>query len=137
MEEESAFFINYDNVITNKTLLNSTRLLAVDITNYGYLSISDYLEKLSDKDLATLIKASEDPDCDEFGEILLVAEMLATGEGLDNAKTEDVMLTRIKVMVAFLAVESLARRGMVRIFRENMSFGEDYNHKNIAERIDE
>ena len=137
MEEESAFFINYDNVITNKTLLNSTRLLAVDITNYGYLSISEYLEKLSDKDLATLIKASENPDSDEFGEILLVAEMLATGEGLDNARTDDVMLTRIKVMVAFLAVESLARRGMVRIFRENMSFGEDYNHKNIAERIDE
>ena len=137
MEEESAFFIKYDNVITNKTLLNSTRLLAVDITNYGYLSISDYLEKLSDKDLATLIKASENPDSDAFGEILLIAEMLATGEGLDNAKTDDEILTRIKVMVAFLAVESLARRGMVRIFRENMSFGEDYNHKNIAERIDE
>ena len=109
----------------------------MDITNYGYLSISDYLEKLSDKDLATLIKASENPDSDAFGEILLIAEMLATGEGLDNAKTDDEILTRIKVMVAFLAVESLARRGMVRIFRENMSFGEDYNHKNIAERIDE
>lgn len=137
MIDEGSFFINYDNIITNKTLLDSTRLLAVDITNNGYLSISDYLKKLSDSDLTFLLKSSENPDSEGFSEILLLSEMLATGEGLDNSSTEDVLMKRIKVMIAFLAVESLGRKGMVRVLRENMSFGEDYNHKNIAERLDE
>mgnify|MGYP003351098875 CR=1 FL=1 len=135
--KESSFFINYDMVITNKKFLNSTRLLAVDISENGYLSLSDYLKKLSNEDLKYLIGVSENPEDDAFGELIIVAETMAIGEGLEGSKDDEDIFCRVKMMIAFLVTESLYRKGLIKIFRENMSFGEDYSHKNIAEKLND
>jgi len=44
---------------------------------------------------------------------------------------------RVSQLIAFLAVESLARKGLVKSYPQNMSFGEDMAKKVIAERIDD
>jgi hypothetical protein len=44
---------------------------------------------------------------------------------------------RVSQLIAFLAVESLARKGLVKSHPHNMSFGEEMAKKIIAERIDD
>jgi hypothetical protein len=63
--------------------------------------------------------------------------MLATAEGLDSSDGYDTVQLRVSQLIAFLAVESLTRKGLVKSYPQNMSFGEDMAKKIIAERLDE
>lgn len=136
-DEGNSFKVQYNRIISDDAFLSSTRLLAMDIKTRGYILVSEYLQNLPDIDLKTLIHVSERPDDNDFGELLLIAEMLATAEGLDSSIDEETIYNRTKMLVAFLAVESLFRKGIIRIFRENMSFGEEYMDRKVAERIDD
>ena len=55
---------------------------------------------------------------------MLLAEMLATGEGLEHGNL-DIMYERINQFLVFITCESLFRKGLVKIHHKNMSFGED------------
>jgi hypothetical protein len=63
--------------------------------------------------------------------------MLAVAEGLESSDGYDMVQNRVSQLIAFLAVESLARKGLVKSHPHNMSFGEDMAKKIIAERIDD
>lgn len=134
MEEES-LIVNYDKVMKSKNMLDSTRLLAMDIQENDYVSLTNYLTNLDDSDIRYLIGLLEDQDANEFGELLIISEMLANGEGLDPSTNAMEMKRRIEALISFLTLESLYRKGQIRIFRENMSFDEAYAKKTIAERL--
>jgi hypothetical protein len=140
MEEDEFLTINYDKIIDSKEFLAVTRMLAIDITKNPYRSIGDFLLNLSDHDLETLCDISENEDDVRFQEIVIITEMLASAEGLDNQyksyeQMAEVAYERLKIFVAYLAIEGLARKGLVRIFRNNMSFGEDTGDKIVCEKI--
>lgn len=136
-ENYDNFVINYARVAVEKDLLSVTRLLATDMSNNPYITIGDFLKNISDNDLQNLIDImDEGEEHKNFEDLMLISGMLSAGEGLP-CKTVDDYHKCMNMFMTFLAVESLYRKGMIKVFRENMSFGEDMAHANIAQKLDD
>jgi hypothetical protein len=132
---KETFHILYDNVVKAKDLMPVTRTLAIDLVNSGYMRVGDFLKNLSDNDLQNLMEISDNDECEQYCEILLMAELLATGEGLESSSDEQQFADRMNHFCVLLAFESLQRKGLVKLYRENMTFGEDMGDKIIVEKI--
>ena len=139
------FVINIDKVVKSKNMMPTTRMLAMRLQRNPYTTVKDFLENLSDVELQTLLDVTEDglddsagsvaEGKDRFSELVLMAEMLAKAEGLHTNTLED-MTSRTNTLITFIACEGLARQGLVEVWRENMSLGEDMGDKMIVRRID-
>jgi hypothetical protein len=149
-EDGSGFSVNYENLINSKEYLAVTRKLAIDLMAKPYMTVEQFINNLSDGDISQLLEMSvgdDDEDADpldsiaetekNLGDLVLIAEMLAVAEGLESSDGYDMIQNRVSQLIAFLAVESLARKGLVKSHPHNMSFGEDMAKKIIAERIDD
>jgi hypothetical protein len=149
-EDGSGFSVNYENLINSKEYLAVTRKLAIDLMAKPYMTVEQFINNLSDGDISQLLEMSVDDDDEDadpldsiaeteknLGDLVLIAEMLAVAEGLANSDGYDMVQNRVSQLIAFLAVESLARKGLVKSHPHNMSFGEDMAKKIIAERIDD
>jgi hypothetical protein len=149
-EDGSGFSVNYENLINSKEYLAVTRKLAIDLMAKPYMTVEQFINNLSDGDISQLLEMSvgdDDEDADpldsiaetekNLGDLVLIAEMLAVAEGLESSDGYDMVQNRVSQLIAFLAVESLARKGLVKSHPHNMSFGEEMAKKIIAERIDD
>jgi hypothetical protein len=149
-DDGSGMSVNYENLINSREYLAVTRKLASDLLKKSYMTVGQFISNLSDGDISQLLETSvddDDEDADPFdsiseternlGDLLLIAEMLAVAEGLPNSDGYDMVQSRVSQLIAFLAVESLARKGLVKSHPHNMSFGDDMAKKIIAERIDD
>ena len=132
-DEEGTFSVNIHLVAKDSSVLALTRLLASSLIITPYLRVGDFFKNLSDHDLETLEEISDENHAD-FDNVLLIAEMLATGEGLDHG-TMDIIMERMNQFLMFVAMEGLHRKGLVKVHHENMSFGEDMRNKIIVEKI--
>ena len=135
------FLISFKNVCEDNTMLPTTRLLAIDIIKNGYINVGDFFKNMPESDLQSYLHMSEEihnENVDAGAEVLLLSEMLAIGEGLeigfdpDETKT---MQARMSQLIMFLSCESLARKGLVKLYRENMSFGEDVGSKPFVKKL--
>lgn len=134
---EGGFIVNCENVAKSKSCLAVTRLLAADLMRNPYMTTGDFLREISDSDLQALIKGAEVDDNGEFAldDLLLIAMLLRQAEGLPPMQMDEECRHSLGQLIMFLATESLARKGLVKIYRENMSFGEDMGDKVIVEKI--
>lgn len=135
--DDETFNLNLAAIVKEPRFLSTTRLLATTLMDNPYLKVADFFQNLPDEELQLLLDISETLS-DEEGdprteELLLMAEMLALGEGLEGP-TMDVSLKRLQQFSIFIALESLQRKGLVKLHYEHMSFGEDYDDKVIAEK---
>jgi len=136
-DEDQTFSVNYAKVAGEKSLLSVTRLLANELLTNPYMTIGDFLKGLNESDLELLVKViDEGADHKNFEDLLLIAEMLANAEGLENG-TLDVFTERTNQLTTYIVCESLYRKGLVKLHHQNMSFGEDMKDKVIVERLDE
>jgi hypothetical protein len=126
------YTINLPEVAKYPGILAVTKLLASQIMVNPYLVVGDWIKSLSDSDLNSL---NELVDKNEYEDVILIAEMLATGEGLPSAENEKEFQERTSTLAGFLVLESLNRKGLVKVYHENMSFGDDVGDKIIVERI--
>lgn len=133
-DETKEYYVVLEKVLASKEHLSVTRLLAASLIAEPYMTVQQWLIGLSDRDLDILLQTAEDEDSKEFGELLLIAQMLATAEGLSPGDL-DIITQRVAALTGFIVVESLFRKGMVKIYRENMSFGEEMGNKVIVERL--
>jgi hypothetical protein len=135
------FLISFKNVCEDNTMLPTTRLLAVDITKNGYINVGDFFKNMPESDLQSYLHMVEEihnENADAGAEVLLLSEMLAIGEGLENglnATEMQPMQARMGQLIMFLSCESLARKGLVKLYRENMSFGDDIGNKPFVEKL--
>lgn len=134
MDENEKFSVNFAKVVEQKDFLEVTRLLASNMMSVPYITIGDFLQSISDDSLEKLIEISDDPDQERFEELVLISEMLATGEGLESANME-LSTERTNQLCVFLVLESLKRKNLVKLHYHNMSFGEDFKDKIIAEKF--
>jgi hypothetical protein len=132
--EEGKFALAYENIIKSKSLMPLTRTLALDLTTQGYMSVGDCLKSLSDSDVQNLLNISENNKSEQFSEIVLITEMLAAGEGL-ALEGVDTTTARVNQFCMLIVIESLARKGLVKVFHENMSFGDEMGDKTIVEKL--
>lgn len=135
--EDGTFSVCLDNIIAGKEVLAITKFVAMEAKHEGYITVGRFLQQLSDHDLQELMgiaESAKDELNDQVGDLLLIAEILAKGEGLEPGTLEDVT-KRMNVLIILLTIESLHRKGMVRAFHDNMSLGEDSGDKMIVERV--
>jgi hypothetical protein len=126
------FHVNLQEVVKSKESMAVTKMLAAELMVNPYKPIKEFFESISDTDLNALLEAGER---EEYSDMILLGTMLATAEGLDSSVNFDTMKDRCDTFYKFLLIESLARKGLVRIYRENLSFGEDMGDKIIVEKI--
>jgi hypothetical protein len=134
-EDEGEFSINYEKVLHQETFLPVTRLLAADLMKSQYMSVGDFLKNLSVDTLSQLTEISENENDPHFEEVILITEMLAAAEGTNIGGTPEVH-QRLNLFITWLVVESLRRKGLVKVYHENISFGEDMADKIIVEKIE-
>ena len=136
-DETKPFVVNYKHIVASSELLNITRTLASTFIDNPYISVGTFFKNIDQDDLETLINVVEEgPDNPNFGELMLIAEMLAVGEGLDNGNVE-IIENRVNQFLVLLACESLYRKGLVKVYHQNMSFGEDAGDKVIVEQYED
>jgi hypothetical protein len=118
-----------------------TRALARTIVQNGYVTLGNWLRNLSDADieyLSDVVEVTEDDDKDLFEsateEIVLLTLMLVNGEGINPESLEELSHNTGYLKMA-VAGTSLARHGLVEVFYENMSFGEETGDKVVFKRI--
>ena len=133
-DDEGEFSINYGKVLHQETFLPVTRLLAADLMKNQYMPIGDFIKSLNDNSLEQLNEISADEDHPNFEEMILISEMLAAAEGTNMGGTPEVH-QRLNLFITWLVFESLKRKGLVKIYYENISFGEDMGDKIIVEKI--
>lgn len=133
MDENKPYYVNFKRVAEQSDFLAITKFLAMRLMDNPYIKVSDFLQQLSNEDLQTLLEISDDEENERLEEVILISEMLAVGEGLDSANAE-VSMERTNQFAVFLVLESLKRKGLVKLHYENMSFGEDFKDKVIAEK---
>jgi hypothetical protein len=133
----SNFGINYQRIVEDTDMLAVTRLLASTLMSNPYYTIGNFLTNLSDSDVDMLISVdTESMDVDPLvGDIILIAEMLADAEGSSTDRSMDSVQARASQLIAFIVLESLARKGLVKLYRENMSFGDDMGDKIVVEKL--
>jgi hypothetical protein len=134
-EFEGPFNIVYDKVMKEKDFLPLTRTLAMDLSEAGYMRPGDFLKALSDGDVDALLKIADNEENPRLEEILLISEMLATGEGLEPSQDAEGVSHRMNAFCSFLAIEGLRRKGLVKVYHENISFGDDFGNKIIVEKL--
>jgi len=133
--EDGPIVISYDNVMKEKDFLPITRTLAMDLLQSGYIRPGDFLKALTDSDVDALLKIADNEENPRLEEILLISEMLATGEGLERSQDADGITIRMNSFCGFLAIEGLRRKGLVKVYHENISFGEDFGNKIVVEKL--
>jgi hypothetical protein len=127
------YSLNYPRILEQKDLMAVTKLLVHRMMENPYIVVGDYIQEISDSDLQSLVDAIEQK---EFHDVILMSEMLATGEGCDQAKDFNEFQSRADQFVSLLLVESLHRKGLVLAHHENFSFHEDMQNKIVVEKRD-
>ena len=133
--DDGPITISYENVVKCKDFLPITRTLAMDLSESGYMRPGDFLKALADSDVDALLKIADNEENPRLEEIVLISEMLATGEGLEQSKDSEQVTERMNALCGFLAIEGLRRKGFVKVYHENISFGEDFGNKIIVEKL--
>jgi hypothetical protein len=118
--------------------------LAVDLKENPYMSVGLFLKNISNSDLKILSDIVDQnfniDDDDEVGDpsladVVLIAEMLSRAEGIISESDEQLM-QKVNQFMMYISVESLRRKGLVRVYHENMSFGEDAEKRVVVEKIE-
>lgn len=135
-EFDGTFSINYAKILDQKDMLPTTRLLAADLLSNPYMPVGDFFAGLSDSALEELLEVCDNSENPHFEELILIAEMLSNAEGLESG-TIDIIHQRANHLITLLAVESLGRKGLVKVYHKNMSFGEDMGDRIIVEKLDD
>jgi len=133
-DDDGEFSINYGKVLHEESFLPVTRLLAADLMKNQYMPIGDFIKSLSDDSLEQLNEICDDENHPNFEEIILISEMLAAAEGTNIGGTPEVH-QRLHLFITWMAIESLKRKGLVKVYYENISFGDDMGEKIIVEKI--
>ena len=137
-ETPKHFHLNLEAIAKNKSSSGLVRLLAVDLLTIGYVNVGSFIESMTDDELRTLLDGIDNENDDKnYEEMLLISEMLAIGEGGEPSKDEHGFAKRVNQLTLLLTVESLARHGMVKVFRNNFSLHDDAGDNIIVEKLDE
>ena len=126
-----------EKIIESDKLLPVTKSVAKMLMRNPYTSLGKFFKKLSDENLQVLMEIIDEGDS-EFNEgmedVVLMTEMLSRAEGVPSQCIEDIT-ENVNYFGACVTCVSLARKGLVRVYYDNMSFGTDQGEKVLVERL--
>ena len=126
-----------EKIIASDKLLPVTKSVAKMLMRNPYTSLGKFFKKLSNENLEILMEIIDEGDS-EFNErmedIVLMTEMLSRAEGVPSQSVEEIT-ENVNYFGACITCVSLARKGLVRVYYDNMSFGRDQGDKVLVERL--
>lgn len=137
MNSKDTFTLNIDRCIADKSNPAVIRELFKQLRDDGYINVGKYFAELSDLDLDMLTEIADHTHPSAVNEstpeqieqsietMALIGMALTVGEG--GVLTESACEQGLKLAITFIAIESLYRRGIVNVFRENWSMIEEGN----------
>jgi len=142
MQNDSIDFENshpcMEKIIESDKLLPVTKSVAKMLMRNPYTSLGKFFTKLSDENLEILMEIIEEGDSefnDGLEDVVLMTEMLSRAEGVPSESVEEIT-ENVNYFGMCVTCVSLARKGLVRVYYDNMSFGKDQGDQIIVERID-
>lgn len=127
-----------EKIIESDKLLPVTKSVAKMLMRNPYTSLGKFFTKLSDENLEVLMEIIDEGDSefnDGMEDVVLMTEMLSRAEGVPSESVEEIT-ENVNYFGACVTCVSLARKGLVRVYYDNMSFGKDQGDQIIVERID-
>jgi hypothetical protein len=131
-DDFDSYDLNYDKILQHREFSSVVKQLVLELNINPYKTLGQFLQQLSTDDLRMLLNKVEKGDLEE---VLLLSEMLSRAEGI-MSENVDVVARNVNQLSMFIAAESLVRKGLVKAFYENMSFGEDSDKKVVFKRVD-
>ena len=128
---------NMEKIIDAEGLLPVTKSVAKMLMRNPYTSLGKFFTKLSDENLEVLMEIVEEGDSefnDGLEDIVLMTEMLSRAEGVPSGSIEEIT-ENVNYFGVCVTCVSLARKGLVRVYYDNMSFGKDQGEKILVEKI--
>ena len=126
-----------EKIIRAEGLLPITKSVAKMLMKNQYLSLGKFFTRISDENLQILMEIIDDGD-NEFNDgmedIVLMTEMLSRAEGVPSESIEDIT-ENVNYFGACVTCVSLERKGLVRVFYENMSFGKELGEQTLVEKL--
>jgi hypothetical protein len=142
LENDDGMQLNYGNIAMAEWLCPTIRLAALDLQKNPYIAVGDWFQKQSNNSIAELQQMAEiayenpdDPENEEIEQLMLLTMMLAAAEGTDNMGDMAHLQKQLSKLVMLITVVSLQRKGLVRVFYENLTLGADMDDAKIAEKI--
>jgi len=129
---------NMKKIIDAEGLLPVTKSVAKMLMRNPYTSLGRFFERLSDENLQALMEIIDEGDSefnDGMEDVVLMTEMLSRAEGVPSQSIEEIT-ENVNYFGACVTCVSLARKGLVRVYYENMSFGTEHGEKVLVERLD-
>jgi hypothetical protein len=129
---------NMEKIIDAEGLLPVTKSVAKMLMRNPYTSLGKFFKKLSDENLQVLMEIIDEGDSefnDGMEDVVLMTEMLSRAEGVPSQSIEEIT-ENVNYFGACITCVSLARKGLVRVYYENMSFGTEHGEKVLVERLD-
>ena len=126
-----------EKIIGSDKLLPITKSVAKMLMRNPYTSLGKFFKKLSDENLEILMEIIDEGDSefnDGLEDFVLMTEMLSRAEGVPSQSVEDIT-ENVNYFGACVTCVSLARKGLVRVYYDNMSFGTDQGDKIIVEKL--
>ena len=126
-----------EKIIESDKLLPVTKSVAKMLMRNPYTSLGKFFKKLSDENLQVLMEIIDEGDSefnDGMEDVVLMTEMLSRAEGVPSQCIEDIT-ENVNYFGACITCVSLARKGLVRVYYDNMSFGTDQGEKVLVERL--
>ena len=141
MQDEPIDFENshpdMEKIIESDKLLPVTKSVAKMLMRNPYTSLGRFFKKLSNENLEILMEIIDEGDSefnDRMEDIVLMTEMLSRAEGVPSQSVDEIT-ENVNYFGACITCVSLARKGLVRVYYDNMSFGTDNGDKMIVEKI--
>lgn len=132
---DGGYNVNFNEILKADDVPEIVKSLARGLMVNPYTKVGDYLQSLNYEKLDELNEILDTDDEDyRIGNLMLMTMMLAQAEGVHLAN--DAMITEaLGIFQTYIAITGLQRKGMIRAYYENMSFGDDMKDKRIAEKI--
>jgi hypothetical protein len=126
-----------EKIIDAEGLLPVTKSVAKMLMRNPYTSLGKFFTKLSYENLKILMEINEEGDS-EFNngleDVVLITEMLSRAEGVPSGSVEEIT-ENVNYFGMCVTCVSLARKGLVRVYYDNMSFGKDQGDQILVEKL--
>jgi hypothetical protein len=140
--KDDGYNLNYGNIANAEWLCPTIRLTALDLQKNPYITVGDWFQKLSINSLNELQEIAErafedpgNPDNEDIEQMMILAMMLASAEGTDDIGNMNHMKSQLSKIVMLVTIVALERKGLVRIWYENMTLGADMQGVPLVEKL--
>jgi hypothetical protein len=129
--------LNLDAVLAQANVSAVVKMLAARAKNGEYILPGQYLKSLNDFDLATLVNLADAATFNDSAlfNMVCLAEILANTEGYP-AMTDADAQRNIGFLITLLTSIMLARKGLVEVLYDNISFADSAGEDTIVKIIE-